>query len=195
MTDFTCFVVYKAKFLNKKDMEFSSNIINQAIILIDVIIALLLGGILGAEREWKRKPAGLRTNMIIAGSAALFVALGRVIVVDYTGLSTQDEFGVDPDPIRMLHAVIVGVSFIGAGTILKSNQGSTIKYLTTSATILMAAAIGISVALKQYALAVSTAFIVLFINYIFDGINRFIHQHSDFSPPQSEEESEDGGKY
>src|SRR5690554_3054273 len=120
-------------------MDFTVNINGQLFILVDVAIALILGGILGAEREWKNKPAGLRTNMIIAGAAALFVSLGRIIVVDYTGLGTAEEFSVDP--IRMLHAVIVGVSFIGAGTILKSNEESTIKYLTTSATILMAAAI------------------------------------------------------
>ena len=50
----------------------------QAQILLDVTIALILGGILGLEREWKQKPAGFRTNMIISGSAALLVSLGRI---------------------------------------------------------------------------------------------------------------------
>lgn len=142
----------------------------------DVIISLLLGGILGAEREWKKKPAGFRTNMIIAGAAALFVSLGRVIVEDFTLLGSDEQFGVDP--VRMLHAVIVGISFIGAGTILKSNDESTIKYLTTSATILMAAAIGISIALKQYLLGLSTTIVVVLINNIFNSVNEYIHRLS-----------------
>lgn len=167
-------------------MDFTVNIDKQLFILVDVTIALLLGGILGAEREWKRKPAGLRTNMIIAGAAALFVSLGRVIVQDFTTLGTEDQFGVDP--VRMLHAVIVGVSFIGAGTILKSNDESTIRYLTTSATILMAAAIGISVALKQYLLASATTLIVILVNFIFNSINRYIHQMSDFKSPYDKED-------
>jgi putative Mg2+ transporter-C (MgtC) family protein len=58
-------------------------ILAQSYILMDVCIALVLGGILGLEREWKRKPAGLKTNMIIAGSAALLVSLGRVVVTDF----------------------------------------------------------------------------------------------------------------
>lgn len=171
-----------APFLRK--MEFNTDIIGQAYILLDVVIALVLGGILGAEREWKKKPAGLRTNMIIAGASALFVSLGRIVIEDYTSLGAAEEFGVDP--IRMLHAVIVGVSFIGAGTILKSNERSTIKYLTTSATILMAAAIGISIALKQYLLGAATTFTVLLVNYIFDSINRYIHRLSDFRSPYDE---------
>jgi putative Mg2+ transporter-C (MgtC) family protein len=56
----------------------------QSYILLDVGIALILGGILGVEREWKKKPAGLKTNMIIAGSAALLVSLGRVVISDFS---------------------------------------------------------------------------------------------------------------
>lgn len=100
-----------------------------------------MGGILGLEREWKQKPAGFRTNMIITGSAALLVSLDRVVIV------------------------VVGVSFIGAGTILKSSSDQVVRYLTTTATILIAAGIGISIALKQYWLGVETTFILVIINY------------------------------
>lgn len=152
------------------------DVLSQSYILLDVTIALILGGILGLEREWKQKPAGLRTNMIIAGAAALFVSLGRVVVIDFSSLIDIDGLGVDP--IRMLHAVIVGVSFIGAGTILKSTAGTTVKYLTTSATILMSAAIGISISLKQYYLGVGATFILIIINYLFSKLDLYIHQWS-----------------
>lgn len=131
-------------------------------ILLDIAISVILGGLIGYEREEDDKPAGFRTNMIIAGASALFISLGRIIIDDFGELLESSSYGVDP--IRMLHAVIVGVSFLGAGTILKSESNQRIRFLTTSATILMASGIGISVALKQYVLAVGTTLIVLVIN-------------------------------
>lgn len=160
------------------------DLLAQSYILMDVSIALVLGGILGLEREWKQKPAGLRTNMIIAGSAALLVSLGRVVVNDFSTLAETESFGVDP--IRMLHAVIVGVSFIGAGTILKSTSKTRVRYLTTSATILMAAGIGISIALKQYILGVGATFILVTINFLFTKLNKMIYKASDYESPYAE---------
>lgn len=161
--------------------QMSRDSISQVFILLDVTIALTLGGILGLEREWRKKPAGLRTNMIIAGSAALLVSLGRVVINDYQVLMVAEGYGVDP--IRMLHAVIVGVSFLGAGTILKSTSGSTVMYLTTAATILMAAAIGMCIGLKQYILGVGVTVILLIVNYLFSSLNRYIHEVSNFEEP------------
>ena len=114
-------------------------------ILLDVFIACALGGALGYEREQKNKPAGFRTNMFIAAGAALLLSLGRYI-------ANSMELEIDPaamgvDPTRIIHAIIVGVSFIGAGTILKSSDQHTIKYLTTAATILFSAGVGMCVAL------------------------------------------------
>lgn len=131
-------------------------------ILLDVVIAAILGGILGYEREQKQKPAGFRTNMFIAGGAALLLSLGRFI-------ANSMELELDPqaigvDPTRIIHAIIVGVSFIGAGTILKSSRKDTVRYLTTAAMILFSAGAGISVALKLYVVAVGVTAIGLIIN-------------------------------
>ena len=78
----------------------------------DLILALLAGALLGAEREAAEKPAGLRTHMLVAAGAALFVAIGDALAR-----------GIDPgsstlrsDPIRILEALVTGVSFLGAGT-------------------------------------------------------------------------------
>ncbi len=148
----------------------------QLFALLDILIAAVLGGIIGFEREWLQKPAGLRTNMIISAASAFFIILGRVIIVDFDAYIVPEGAGVDP--IRMLHAVIVGVSFLGAGTILKGVNGEEVKYLTTSATILMASAIGISVALKQYWLAVGATILVLVINKIFHYVGEVIAKKS-----------------
>ncbi|WP_236974216.1 MgtC/SapB family protein [Membranihabitans maritimus] len=146
-------------------------------ILIDVALAIILGGIVGFEREWKKKPAGLRTNMLIAGASALFIALGRIIMKDYSSLVNIESLGIDP--IRILHAVIVGVGFIGAGTILKSEDNTRIRYLTTAATIWMSAAIGLCVGLKQYYLAGGISLIILIINILFDYLGKWIGKVND----------------
>lgn len=150
---------------------------NQLWYLLEILIAAVLGGAIGFEREWLDKPAGLRTNMIIAGTSAFFIILGRYVIKDFQGLIMEEGAGVDP--IRMLHAIIVGVSFLGAGTILKGVNGKEIKYLTTSATILMSSAIGISVALKQYVLAVGATLLVLIINRIFSYFGDVIARKSE----------------
>jgi putative Mg2+ transporter-C (MgtC) family protein len=145
----------------------------------DVTIALILGGVLGFEREWKNKPAGFRTNMIIAGASALLVSLGRVVVLDFNQFIPDGGLGVDP--VRMVHAVIVGVSFIGAGTILKNKSDQNIRYLTTAATILMASGIGVSIALKQYLIGVGATIIIVTINYLFGFLNRYIERKSTYT--------------
>jgi putative Mg2+ transporter-C (MgtC) family protein len=136
----------------------------QLFVLLDVLIAVLLGGVIGYERERKNKPAGLRTHMIISGSAALIYALNEVLINHFNASIKNDALGIDPT--RIIHAIIVGVSFIGAGTILKSKQKDQVHNLTTAATILLSATVGISVAMKQYILAVGITLILLLINTI-----------------------------
>lgn len=131
-------------------------------ILLDIVIAVALGGTIGFEREKRDKPAGFRTNMVIAGASALFIILGRYIVIDMTKDLTGEEMGVDPT--RIVHAVIFGVSFIGAGTILKTQKKETIHNLTTAATILMSSATGMCVALRLYVLAVGVTLLTVIIN-------------------------------
>ena len=132
-----------------------------------IAVAMLLGAIIGLEREFKDKPAGLRTHMLVAGAAALLVSLGDVVTSHF-----QLELGgqlVQADPIRIMEAVITGVSFLGAGTIIRSRaSGSTtaragdqVEGLTTAATLLVAAAVGVSVALQQIVLAVGVTVLVL----------------------------------
>jgi putative Mg2+ transporter-C (MgtC) family protein len=93
--------------------------------------------------------------MLVAGSAALLTALGEIIV---------PNFGVSPDlvradPVRIIEAVITGISFLGAGTIIR--RKAEVEGLTTASSLLFAAALGICVALTQFIVAIGATAIVL----------------------------------
>jgi putative Mg2+ transporter-C (MgtC) family protein len=118
-------------------------------ILGEVAIAMALGGLIGLEREFADKPAGLRTHMLIAGAAALLVGLGDTMMRRFALAGDL----VRADPIRVIEAVVTAVGFLGAGMIIRRG-GDRIEGLTTAASVLFAAAVGICVALTEYLLAV-----------------------------------------
>ena len=126
---------------------------HQLAILIEVFGAGILGGFIGFEREMSSKPAGLRTYMLIAITACLLVNLGSVLIDVYE--QGQAASQIQADPIRIIEAVVVGISFIGGGLIIKYKETGAVANLTTAALTLFTAAIGICVALEQYLLAVS----------------------------------------
>ncbi len=129
-------------------------------LLAEMILAMVLGGLIGFEREKANKPAGLRTHMLVAGSAAFLTGLGSVIV---------PEMGIDQtilraDPIRIIEAVVTGVSFLGAGTIIRNRQSEDqVEGLTTAASLLLTSALGIGIAVGQFFLSIGAAIIVLLI--------------------------------
>ena len=116
-------------------------------------VAVGLAALLGLERELARKPAGLRTHMLVGLAAALLVRLGNVYVERFAA-----EFGgvVRADPIRVIEAIVVGISFLGAGTIVR-DRGERVEGLTTAASVLVTAAIAIAAALDRQALAATVA--------------------------------------
>lgn len=105
------------------------------IVLVRVFAAVLLGAVVGIERERAGKPAGLRTHML--------VSLGTAIVV----IACSDA-GMSLDGLsRVIQGIVTGIGFIGAGTILKLNEQREIQGLTTAAGLWMTAAIGVAVGL------------------------------------------------
>lgn len=126
-------------------------------VLGELFLAMILGGVIGFERETADKPAGLRTHMVVAGSAALLTGLGRILVLEFD----MDESLISADPIRIIEAVITGVTFLGAGTIIRQRQGKEIEGLTTAASLLLVVAVGISVALNQFLLSIGATLIML----------------------------------
>lgn len=129
-------------------------------ILLKVIVAVCLGGIIGIERELAKKPAGIRTHMFVSGAAALVMSLSTLVILEF-----NESFGkVQSDPVRVIEAIIVGISFIGAGTVLKSEKEHNVYYLTTAASILFASGIGITVALEKIGLAIALTILVILVN-------------------------------
>lgn len=127
--------------------------------LVQMVGSALLGGLVGLEREWKQKPAGLRTHMLIAAAATTIFFLGDQILVEYA--AKYDDL-LAPDPIRLLQSVALGISFIGAGTIVKNKEG-TPENLTTAASILLVAMIGSAVGLGLYIAAIGLTIMSLIV--------------------------------
>ena len=122
-------------------------------------LAAALGGAIGLEREYRHKPAGLRTNMLIALGSALFSILSV-------------ELGAAAgSPDRIAAQVVTGIGFLGAGAILRS--GENVHGLTTAATIWVNAAIGMAAGLGSYAVAVVAAAITLVVLAFLPVMERF----------------------
>ncbi len=113
-------------------------------------IAAVLGAILGIEREIAGKPAGIRTHMFVSVGSALMMILGQEIIDHFQ--QHEAPGAVRADPIRVLQAIVVGISFLGAGTIVHDSKTG-VAGLTTAATIYLTAGIGVAVAVQRVTLA------------------------------------------
>ncbi|MFB9184637.1 MgtC/SapB family protein [Dactylosporangium sucinum] len=114
------------------------------------LLAILLGAVVGLERELGAQPAGLRTHMLVAGGASLFTIAGY-------------EVGVDPT--RIAAQVVTGIGFLGAGAILR--EGVNISGLTTAASLWVTAAIGVVTGLRLYWPAVAATAVAVAALWLF----------------------------
>ncbi|WP_414832617.1 MgtC/SapB family protein [Afifella sp. YEN Y35] len=128
-----------------------------AVIAARLILAAVLGAILGLEREWQAKPAGLRTHMVTALAAATFAVLTLEIVALYEGAGDN----VRSDPIRLIDSITAGVAFLAAGVILHAR--GRVEGLTTGAGMWLSGAIGAAAGLGYGIIAMLGAGIGLFI--------------------------------
>ena len=135
----------------------------------EVALAMLLGGVIGFEREMADKPAGFRTQMLVAGAAALLVGLGDAVLLRFL---VEGKTNVTADPIRIVEAIVTGVSFLCAGTIFRRSSSEQVQGLTTAASILLCAAVGISVALRQFVLAIGVTLLALIVLRGLTGIEK-----------------------
>lgn len=130
------------------------------VMLARMLGAILLGAVLGAEREYRSRPAGLRTHILVSLSACVFSLLS-IESVHMAGFSDEQ---VRIDPLRVIEAVTSGVAFLAAGMIVFSR--GEVKGLTTGAGMWLAGAVGLSVGLGYWfvaAFATAACFVVLFI--------------------------------
>ncbi|HBK46432.1 MAG TPA: magnesium transporter [Xanthomonadaceae bacterium] len=134
-------------------------------VLLRVAAAMLLGGVLGIERELGKHAAGLRTHMLIAGAAALIVGLGDVVAEHFQQERYRDLLQVDP--VRLIEAVVASVGFVAAGTILRSARSDRVHGLTTASSLVMAAAIGIAAGIGNYVIAIGVSVLCVVVLAVF----------------------------
>jgi putative Mg2+ transporter-C (MgtC) family protein len=135
-------------------------------ILLRLLIASVLSGLIGYERESTGKQAGLRTHMLVAVGAALFVSFTQLFTIDALPLAPPGPPGnlrVQIEPLATVEAIVTGISFLGAGTIFVSGRQGRVKGLTTAASIWVTAAVGIAVGLDRYVLAAGSTVLILVI--------------------------------
>jgi len=145
-------------------------------ILLQAALAMFLGALIGLDREFAKKPAGLRTHILVAGAAALIVSLAEVAVTHFAG-TVNLEF-LRADPIRIFVAVVTGISFLDAGTIIRGESG--VEGLTTAASLLFSAVIGMGVALSQYVLAVGATLLAIIILFTLGRIGYWFRRRTGF---------------
>lgn len=117
--------------------------------------SLILAGLVGFEREWRHKPAGLRTHMLVGIAACLFVIIGQELSDLPFGTEDQQRF----DPLRLTEAVTAGVAFLAAGVIFTT--GGRVRHITTGASVWLAGAIGMACGAGEIALAALAAGMVI----------------------------------
>jgi putative Mg2+ transporter-C (MgtC) family protein len=120
-------------------------------VVLRLSMAVLLGAVIGYERERRGKDAGLRTHMLVSLGAAIFV-----LVSLQSGMQ-QSEVS------RVIQGVVAGIGVLGAGAIIKLDRGEEIKGLTTAASIWVAAGIGIAAGLGREMMALVSALVTLFV--------------------------------
>lgn len=126
-------------------------------ILLRVLIACLLCGILGWEREASGKAAGLRTHILVGVASVLFTVVGQFMAVSFRAYGDHVRF----DAANLVGAIVTGISFLGAGMIIfRKDISQDVMGLTTAAGIVTTAAIGILIGLERFFLAAGSTVIV-----------------------------------
>ncbi len=123
-------------------------------IIIHLAVALLLGMVIGLERVWAGKTAGIRTYALVSMGSALFIIISELVSIKYLGLTSFD-------PMRMASQIIVGVGFIGSGLIF--TQNSKPMGLTTATGLWVSAGIGIASGFGLFKLAIVSTVLTLFV--------------------------------
>jgi len=137
--------------------------------MLQILIASLLGGLIGLEREWRGRDAGIRTNMLIAMGACIFTIIS-IKGFPLAGSSAQDT-------ARVAAQVVAGVGFLGAGAFIHTRNQT--KGMTTAATIWIVAAIGMAVGVQAYGLAVFASVLTFVILRFLHPISKIVAKRND----------------
>jgi len=134
-----------AEFSDVNDVEQITRILTR------LLLAAMLGGVLGYEREQRGKSAGIRTHMLVAIGAALFV-----LVPQQAGMVIADQS-------RVIQGIVTGIGFLGAGAIIKHRSEEDVKGLTTAAGVWLTGAIGIACGLGRESTAILSTLLALIV--------------------------------
>lgn len=130
---------------------------------IKLLVSLVLGALIGAEREYKGRNIGFRTIILITLGSTLFTILSFIL-------------GKDNDPARIASNIVTGVGFLGAGAIFR--DGASVRGMTTASLIWISAAIGMACGIAQYEFAILVTFTTLVILLGFTGVQKFIDRYN-----------------
>lgn len=151
-----------------------------------IAVAGGLGGLLGLEREIAGKPAGLRTHIFVAAGAALLIVLSRAVLDDFQQQESNNV--IRTDPIRVIQAIVVGISFLGAGTIIHEG-GQRVEGLTTAGSIFLTAGIGIAAALERIELAIAVTLAALAVLLLVGMLETWLHRRASCSSSEKEDDN------
>ncbi|MBI5710527.1 MAG: MgtC/SapB family protein [Candidatus Eisenbacteria bacterium] len=139
--------------------------------ILAMLLSTVLGTVVGWERQMGRKPAGLRTHTLVCLGSTMFVLLAPHAMRTFS----MTQF----DPTRIIHGVVTGVGFLGAGSIMR--QEGYVHGLTTAASIWMVAAVGVAVGVHAYVLAIVGTVLALVILEWFRWVERWLSPGSENS--------------
>jgi putative Mg2+ transporter-C (MgtC) family protein len=146
-------------------------------ICLRLLCAMIVGLIIGTEREYTNRPAGMRTHILVALGACVVALTGQMLFTEYRPL------GATPDPARLTAQVITGVGFLGAGTIMR--EGSTVKGLTTAASVWTVACLGVAAGYGYYSIALAGLIFALITLTILELIQHHLpgrkHTHEEYT--------------
>lgn len=135
-----------------------------------VVLAVVLGGAVGFEREVHGRPAGLRTHMLVCLASALLIYASRQIPI--IPIQTSDTLRIVMDPNRLAAGIVTGIGFLGASTVIRA--GDIVRGITTGATVWYVAGLGIVIGQGEYALAILSTIAVLLVLAGIDPLSRRI---------------------
>ena len=139
-------------------------------IIVRVALAILVGGVIGTERDIKNRAAGIRTHMLVCVGAAVVMMTNQYVVEAFPD--------IDVDVTRMGAQVVSGIGFLGAGTILVTRHNQ-IRGLTTAAGLWTAATLGLAIGIGFYEIALVGIIAVLFIVIFLQPFKQFVQYHAD----------------
>ena len=136
-------------------------------ILLRCFVAILCGVVIGLERAWRAKPAGVRTHALISLGSCLFMGVSLLIAEESRRLGYTT-----PDPARIAAQVVTGIGFLGAGVIIR-NSGF-VRGMTSAATIWAMAAIGLAAGAGMLLTAVAVTFSIVIVLRLFDYMEKHL---------------------